>query len=78
MRLEKLYWEEYNRINGINYKLYLLTIFNIIITYIHIHNWPLQQFSQDYALASYTTYVVCVNFIREWRDRTTEFCETFS
>ena len=31
--------------------------------YIHnIHNWPLQPFSQDYGLASHTTYVVCVNF----------------
>ena len=39
-------------------------------TYIHtnIHNWPLQPFSQDYGLASHTTFVVCVNFIREWRD----------
>ena len=34
----------------------------------NIHNWPLQPFSQDYSLASHTTHVVCVNFIREWRD----------
>ena len=34
----------------------------------YIHNWPLQSFSQDYGLASYTTQVVCVNFIRERRD----------
>ena len=33
----------------------------------YIHNWPLQPFSQDYGLASHTTHVVCVNFIREWR-----------
>ena len=33
-----------------------------------IHNWPLQQFSQDYALASPNTHVVCLKFIREWRD----------
>ena len=26
------------------------------------HNWSLQYFSQDYHLASHTTYVVCVNF----------------
>ena len=32
----------------------------------NIHNWPLQAFSQDYDLASYTTYAVCINFIREW------------
>ena len=32
----------------------------------YIHNWPLQHFSQDYGLASHTTHVVCVNFIREW------------
>ena len=31
----------------------------------YIHNWPLQPFSQDYGLASHTTHVVCVNFIRE-------------
>ena len=33
-----------------------------------IHNWPLQHFRQNYGLASDTTQVVCVNFIREWRD----------
>ena len=38
-------------------------------TYIHIHNWPLQPFSQDYSLASHTMHVVCVYFIREWRDQ---------
>ena len=32
------------------------------------HNWPLQPFSQNYVLASHTTHVVCVNFIRQWRD----------
>ena len=38
-------------------------------TYIaYIHNWPLQPFSQNYALASHTTHFECVNFIREWRD----------
>ena len=43
---------------------------HLILTYIHtyIHNWPLQPFSQDYGLASYTTRVVCANFIREQRD----------
>ena len=34
----------------------------------YIHNWPLQPFSQDYGLASHTTYVVCVNLIHEWQD----------
>ena len=38
------------------------------IWHIYIHNWPLQPFTQDYGLASYTTHVACVNFIREWRD----------
>ena len=33
-----------------------------------IHNWLLQPFSQDYDLASHTTYVVCVNFIHKWRN----------
>ena len=39
-------------------------------TYIHtyIHSWLLQHFSQDLGLASRTTHVVCVNFIRDWRD----------
>ena len=35
---------------------------------LHANNWPLQLFSQDYGLASHTTHVVCVNFIREFRD----------
>ena len=35
---------------------------------IYIYNCPLQPFSQDYGRASHTTHVVCVNFIREWRD----------
>ena len=29
------------------------------------NNWPLQPLNQDYGLAS---HVVCVSFIREWRD----------
>ena len=33
--------------------------------YIIGHNKP---FSQDYGLASHTTYVVCINFIRDWQD----------
>ena len=39
-------------------------------SYIHtyIHNCALQPLSQDYGLASYTTYVVCINFIHKWRD----------
>ena len=41
----------------------------------YTHNWPLQLFSQDFGLASHTTYVVCVNFIRNFicRFRTTDF-----
>ena len=38
-----------------------LRIFDILFS-IYIHNWPLQQFSQEYGLASHYTYVVCVNF----------------
>ena len=34
-----------------------------------IHNWSLQHFSQDYHLASYATYVMCINFIHEWVDQ---------
>ena len=45
---------------------FILLHFNKLITY--IHNWSLQYFFQDYDLASYTTYVVCVNFIHEWQD----------
>ena len=38
--------------------------------YNYIHNWSLQPFSQDYDdLASHTTYVMCINFIHEWRNR---------
>ena len=33
--------------------------------YTYIQNWPLQPFSQDYDLASYSTPVVCV-VPREW------------
>ena len=36
----------------------------------YIQNWPLQPFSQDYVLVSHATYVVCVNFICDWRDLT--------
>ena len=41
-----------------------------IYTYIHtyIHNCLLQPFNQDYGLAFHSTHVVCVNFIREWRN----------
>ena len=28
----------------------------------------LQSFSPDYVLASHSTHIVCVNFIREWVD----------
>ena len=39
----------------------------IVVLHTYIHNRPLQPFSQDYGLASHSTHVVCVNFIREWR-----------
>ena len=41
----------------------------------YIHNWPLRLFSLDNGLASHTTHVVCVNFIRLG---ITDFWETFS
>ena len=34
----------------------------------YINNRPLQPLSKDYGLASHNTFVVCVNFIREWWD----------
>ena len=34
----------------------------------NIHSWPLQPSSQDYGIASHTTHIVCVNFMRVWRD----------
>ena len=40
----------------------------LFLIHTYIHNWPLQPFSQDYGLASHSTHVVCVNFMREWRD----------
>ena len=42
--------------------------FIVIVPYTYIHNSPLQPFSQDYGLASHTTYIVCVNFICKWWD----------
>ena len=45
--------------------LVLLKVQRLFGTY--VHNWPLQPFSQNYGLASYTTHVVYVNFIDEWR-----------
>ena len=33
-----------------------------------IQNWPLPPFIQDCDLAYHTTYIVCVNFIHEWRN----------
>ena len=34
----------------------------------YIYNWSLQPVSQDYDLASHTTYVACFHFIHEWQD----------
>ena len=39
-----------------------------VFLHTYIHNWPLQPFSWDYGIASHTTHVVCINFIRKWRD----------
>ena len=36
--------------------------------YTYLHNWFLQQFSQDYDLASHIIQVVCINFIQKWWD----------
>ena len=53
-------------------------------TYVHIHNWPLQSFRQDYGLATRTTHFMCTNFIHERRDlqfhrfRMTNFLRNFS
>ena len=37
-------------------------------THAGLCNWSLQPLSQDYDLATHTTYVVCINFIHEWQD----------
>ena len=37
-------------------------------THTYLHNWPLQPFRQYFGLDSHTTHVVCVNFVRDWRD----------
>ena len=34
----------------------------------YIRYWSLQLFNQDYDPVYLTNYVVCVNFIHEWRD----------
>ena len=54
----------------INFTCHYILLQNSLLNNIHtyIHNWPLQPFSQDYGLASHTTHVMCVNFIRERRD----------
>ena len=39
----------------------------ITVSFTYMRNCPLQPFIQDYGLASHTTHIVCVNFIREWR-----------
>ena len=49
-------------------KVVIWQYFSISDKHTYIHNWPLQPFSQDYGLASHTTHVVCVNYIRERRD----------
>ena len=40
----------------------------VISQHTYIHNSPVQPFSQDYGLPSHTTHVVCVNFVRKWRN----------
>ena len=47
--------------------LIVLALFSSLV-HTYIYNWPLQPFSQDYGLASHTTHVVCINFIRNWRN----------
>ena len=65
LKLIKLYKELYRdlfvKFNVNRYWWWLLTY-----TLNHIHKWTLQPFSQDYDIAS--SYVVCVNFIHDWRD----------
>ena len=48
--------------------MFVKNCWNEMHTYIHIHNWPLQPFSQDFGLSSHTSFVVGVNFIHKWRD----------
>ena len=40
-------------------------VINKVINPDYIHNWSLQPFSQDYDLASHTTYVEYVTFVQE-------------
>ena len=47
--------------------MYKLSV-DVVDSFKYKHNWPLQPFSQDYGIASHTTYVVCVNFIHKWWD----------
>ena len=55
-----------NQLPFLNLMEILFNFFVFLHTY--IRNWSLQPFSQDSDLASHTIYVVCVNFIHEWRD----------
>ena len=36
--------------------------------FIYIHNWALQPSVRIIDKVSHTTYVVCINFIYNWRD----------
>ena len=40
----------------------------LALSYIYLHNKPLQPFGYDYGLASHTTHVECANFIRDCWD----------
>ena len=44
------------------------SLFTVLQCSDHIHNWPLQSFSQDCNLASHITHVVCVYFTFVFND----------
>ena len=59
LHLVKIYWHG---------KFLWIVLYFLALSDARSHNWSLKSFNQDYDLASHTIYVVCINFIHEWRD----------
>ena len=49
------------------YNFFSFLYYSLTNMHIYIHNFLLQSFSQDYDVASHTTYVMFFNFIHKWR-----------
>ena len=65
LRLRTIY-ENLFEIQNSDESLNCISLYIIFAERTYLHNWSLQPFSQDYNIASHTTYVLWVNFIHEW------------